>query len=152
MSASLFSLTYASTAAEAFDDDALARLLESSRLANIDSDLSGMLLYRNGRFLQVLEGPESAVRDAIDRIGRDPRHRDVRVLVSEPIDDRRFADWTMGYEPLGTPTSAPPEGFRDSFDDLHSGDDTTTARALAELTLWFRVRSAAPGAPDLWRG
>lgn len=36
---------------------------------------------------------------AIDRIGRNPRHRDVQVLVSEPIEARRFADWTMGYEP-----------------------------------------------------
>lgn len=137
----LYSMTYSSTATVPFDDDDLARLLESSRVANIGSDLSGLLLYRRGRFLQVLEGPESSVRDAIDRIGRDPRHRDVRLLVSESIDDRRFPDWTMGYEPLGTSTSAPPEGFRDSFDDLDSTDATVTARALAELTLWFRVRS-----------
>lgn len=141
MADDLYSLTYSSTAAIPFDDGDLERLLESSRVANVNTDLSGLLLYRAGRFLQVLEGPESAVREAIDRIGRDPRHRDVRVLVSESIDERRFADWTMGYEPLGTPASAPPEGFRDSFDDLDSGDATVTARALAALTVWFRVRS-----------
>ncbi len=141
MAEDLYSMTYASTAVAPFDGDDLARLLESSRVANIGTNLSGLLLYRGGRFLQVLEGPESAVRDAIDRIERDPRHRDVRVLVSEPIDERRFADWTMGYEPMGASTSPPPEGFRDSFDDLDSSDATVTARALAELTLWFRVRS-----------
>ena len=141
MTDNLYSLTYSSTAAVPFDDGDLALLLESSRVANVRTDLSGLLLYRDGRFLQVLEGPEPAVRDAIDRIGHDPRHRDVRVLVAEPIAERRFADWTMGYEPLGTSASAPPEGFRDSFDDLDSGDATLTARALAELTLWFRVRS-----------
>lgn len=141
MTDDLFSLTYSSTAAVPFDDAALAGLLESSRVANIGTDLSGLLLYRGGRFLQVLEGPEPAVRDAIDRIGHDPRHRDLRVLVSEPIEERRFPDWTMGYERLGEPAAAAPEGFRDSFDDLDSGDATLTARALAELTLWFRVRS-----------
>lgn len=141
MADDLFSMTYVSTAAVPFAGDDLARLLESSRAANVRAGLTGMLLYRGGRFLQVLEGPETAVRDAIDRIGRDPRHRDVRVLVSEPILDRRFAEWTMGYEQLGEPASPPTEGFRDSFDDLDSGDTTVTARALAELTLWFRVRS-----------
>ena len=145
MSDGLFTMTYSSTAAEPFDDDDLAELLEESRVSNVAADLSGLLLYRQGRFLQVLEGPEPVVRDAIDRIGRDPRHRDMRVLVEESIDERRFADWTMGYEPLRAPTEAPPAGFRDSFDDLDSGDDTTTARALAELALWFRVRSAGPG-------
>ena len=141
MTDDLFSLTYSSTAVVPFGDDELARLLESSRVANVGTDLSGLLLYRGGRFLQVLEGPESAVRDAIDRIRRDPRHRDVRILVSEPVEERRFPDWTMGYEPIGTSASVPPAGFRDSFDDLDSGDATVTARALAELTLWFRVRS-----------
>ncbi|MFS0795395.1 BLUF domain-containing protein [Microbacterium sp. 1P10AE] len=141
MTDNLYSLTYSSTAAVPFDDGDLARLLESSRVANVGTDLSGLLLYRGGRFLQVLEGPETAVRDAIDRIGRDPRHRDLRILVSEQIEERRFADWTMGYEPIGAPTAPPPAGFRDSFDDLDSGDETLTARALAELALWFRARS-----------
>lgn len=141
----LFSMTYASVAAVPFDDDALATLLESSRVANVATDLSGLLLYRDGRFLQVLEGPEDAVRDAIDRIGRDPRHRDVRVLVSEPIEARRFADWTMGYQPFRTPETPLPEGFRDSFDDLDSGDATVTDRALAELAVWFRARSTHRG-------
>lgn len=143
MTADLFSLTYSSTAAVPFDDDALAQLLEASRVSNVATDLSGLLLYRKGRFLQVLEGPEPAVRDAIDRIGNDPRHRDVRILVAEPIEKRRFADWTMGYEPIGAAATPPPAGFRDSFDDLDSGDETLTARALGELALWFRVRSVA---------
>ncbi|RWR15895.1 BLUF domain-containing protein [Microbacterium enclense] len=141
MADDLYTMTYSSTAAEPFGEDELAQLLESSRVANVGTDLSGLLLYRGGRFLQVLEGPESSVRDAIDRIGRDSRHRDVRVLVSEPIAERRFADWTMAYEQLGESTSPPPEGFRDSFDDLESADATVTARAIADLTLWFRVRS-----------
>jgi hypothetical protein len=122
----------------------LADLLTSSRAANLARDLSGMLLFRGDRFLQVLEGPESLVRELVGRIRRDPRHRDMRVLVDEEIDERRFADWTMGYETLEVPRKAAPEGFRDSFDDLDSGDDTVTARALRELTVWFRARSAKP--------
>jgi len=144
MAERLIAVTYSSMAVSDFGADELADLLTSSRAANLARDLSGMLLFRGNRFLQVLEGPESAVRDLVDRIRRDPRHRDMRILVEEEIDERRFADWTMGYEPLRVPQEAAPEGFRDSFDDLDSGDDTITARALRELTVWFRARSANP--------
>jgi hypothetical protein len=144
MAEALRSVTYSSTAVSTFGADELTDLLSSSRAANLARDLSGMLLFRGNRFLQVLEGPESVVRDLVDRIRRDPRHRDMRVLVDERIDERRFAEWTMGYETLNVPQKAAPEGFRDSFDDLDSGDETTTARALRELTMWFRVRSANP--------
>lgn len=144
MTEALRSMTYSSTAVSAFGADELAALLSSSRSANLARDLSGMLLFRGNRFLQVLEGPESLVRELIDRIRRDPRHHDMRVLVDEEIDERRFADWTMGYETLSVPQKAAPEGFRDSFDDLDSDDDTVTARALRELTVWFRARSSNP--------
>ncbi len=144
MAEALRSVTYSSTATSEFDARELAELLASSRAANLARDLSGMLLFRGNRFLQVLEGPESLVRSLIDRIRRDPRHGDMRVLVDEEIEERRFADWTMGYEMLATPQKAAPEGFRDSFDDLDSDDSTVTARALRELTLWFRARSANP--------
>ncbi|KTR96114.1 hypothetical protein NS220_03295 [Microbacterium testaceum] len=144
MAEALRSVTYSSTAASDFGERELDELLASSRAANLSRDLSGMLLFRGNRFLQVLEGPESLVRELIDRIRRDPRHRDMRVLVDEEIEQRRFADWTMGYESLKMPQNAAPEGFRDSFDDLDSDDGTITARALRELTLWFRTRSADP--------
>jgi len=144
MAEALRSVTYSSTATSEFDARELAELLASSRAANLAHDLSGMLLFRGNRFLQVLEGPESLVRSLIDRIRRDPRHGDMRVLVDEEIEERRFADWTMGYEMLATPQKAAPEGFRDSFDDLDSDDSTVTARALRELTVWFRARSANP--------
>ena len=139
----LLSIVYASTASEPFDDAQLADLLAQSRASNTRRGLTGMLLYRNGRFVQVLEGPEDAVRDIVAVIGQDPRHTGMRVLVEEPLQKRAFADWTMGYQPVAEPTEALPEGFRSTFDDLEDVTDPgATLRAIREMSLWFRVRSA----------
>lgn len=143
MSTPLVSISYVSAAAEPFDDARLAELLEQSRRSNHEHDLTGMLLYRRGRFFQVLEGPQDAVDELMTKIRRDPRHTDVRMLLSEEIDERRFSEWTMGYEPIGVPSTLAPEGFRDTFDDLESDDDDDAIRAVRELTVWFRARTAA---------
>ncbi|MEX8056936.1 BLUF domain-containing protein [Microbacterium sp. 16-032] len=143
MSSDLVSISYVSAAAEPFDDDRLHDLLAQSRRSNHEHDLTGMLLYRRGRFFQVLEGPQDAVDELMTKIRRDPRHTDVRVLLTEHIDDRRFTEWTMGYEPIGIPATPAPEGFRDTFDDLEADDEDASIRAVRELTVWFRARTAS---------
>ena len=140
----MLSLVYTSTASQPFRESALEQLLAECRENNAAADVTGMLLYRRGRFIQVLEGVADTVRALTDRIRRDPRHHDMRVLIEERVPQRRFPDWTMGYRALRGHDEAAPSGFRDSFSDLQADSDGDTARrALAELTLWFRVRSGS---------
>lgn len=142
MTTELLSILYSSNAVEPFDAARLRRLLDQSRENNSRRELTGMLLYRGGRFVQVLEGPEQPVRDLIATIGADPRHSNMRVLFEERITERQFGAWTMGYEPIAEPREATPSGFRDTFDDLEAaGDASATMRAVRELSMWFRVRS-----------
>ncbi|MGZ0069510.1 BLUF domain-containing protein [Microbacterium arborescens] len=141
----LLSVLYTSNARAPFGDDDLAELLAQSRASNAARDLTGMLLYRGGRFVQVLEGPEPTVRELLATIGRDSRHSDMRVLIEQPIAHREFREWTMGYQPIAETTGDAPAGFRDTFDDLEGSDDpSATLRAARELSLWFRVRSSRP--------
>lgn len=142
MAAPFVSVSYVSTETDPFDDERLAALLAQSRRSNHEHDLTGMLLHRRGRFFQVLEGPQDAVDALIAKIREDARHHDIRILLRENLDDRRFDEWTMGYEPIGVPSTPPPEGFRDTFDDLESADDEISSRAVRELTVWFRARTA----------
>ncbi|NHI16371.1 BLUF domain-containing protein [Microbacterium excoecariae] len=139
----VFSLAYSSVAVRPFDDLALAALLAQSREANARAGITGMLLFRAGSFVQVIEGDEAGVRALMARISRDPRHTRVRVLVEGTAPARTFADWTMGYEPITAPTAPAPVGFRNTFDDLDNLEDPAlVARAVRELSLWFRVRQA----------
>ncbi|GAB2707438.1 hypothetical protein BKA24_000827 [Microbacterium marinum] len=138
----LISVLYSSTATAAFDERELEALLAQCRASNADAGVTGMLLYRAGRFFQVLEGRESVVRPLVERIALDGRHHDMRVLVDSPIEAREFAEWTMGYERIEAPTDAAPSGFRDTFADLeNSADPSAALRAAHELSLWFRVRA-----------
>ena len=96
----LYHLGYASTAVQAMQRDDLVAILDVARRVNKDNDITGLLLYQDGNFLQVLEGSEAAVRATFARIAEDGRHRDVAVMFSEPVEDRLFSDWSMGFQSL----------------------------------------------------
>lgn len=140
----LISVVYSSDAVSGVSDADLQQLLAVSRENNLRAHVTGMLLYRGGRFIQVLEGPADAITELLERIATDPRHTAVRILFREPLEQRHFADWTMGYEPISAPLEALPAAFRDTFDDLEASENpSATLRAIRELTLWFQVRSRA---------
>ena len=93
----LYHLGYVSTEAVKFSEEGLVTLLSEARNANADRDITGLLLYREGSFYQVLEGSESAVMATFRDIEGDPRHKEVRILFDGETDAREFADWRMGF-------------------------------------------------------
>lgn len=120
----MLSLVYVSYATVPFSDADLDALLAKSRENNTRDGISGMLLYRDGDFLQVLEGPEDKVREAYARIARDNRHGRIMMLDESTVDERAFANWSMGFRRLKR--SDIPEGFVDFFDRRF---DPTTLKA-----------------------
>ncbi|MBN2430919.1 MAG: diguanylate phosphodiesterase [Acidobacteria bacterium] len=93
----LIHLIYCSAAKTSFPPEEFQRLLERARLRNTELGITGMLLYADGSFFQVLEGEENVIDGLFDRIARDQRHQDITLIIREPIARRAFADWTMGY-------------------------------------------------------
>jgi Sensors of blue-light using FAD len=98
----MLSLVYASSAVHLFSENELVTLLNQSREKNTRLELSGMLLYKDGNFLQVLEGPEEAVQSLFKAICADDRHRGVLRLFGERIEARRFPDWAMAFRNLNS--------------------------------------------------
>ncbi|GGK91000.1 hypothetical protein JOE58_000624 [Curtobacterium luteum] len=139
----LLSLVYASRAVVGFDLDDLDELLAHARTANESAGITGLLLFKDHRFLQLLEGPEAAVRDKMTYITEDPRHDDVTVLLEEQVPERQFPGWTMGYATEDTLQHADLPGYRTTFDDIDFLPDDHEAGpvvpALRELIRWFRV-------------
>ena len=72
-------------------------ILAVSRRNNARDGITGGLLFSEGCFAQVLEGPLDAVEGAFERIQCDERHSDVTVLQSGPIATRDFPDWSMAF-------------------------------------------------------
>jgi hypothetical protein len=96
----LVRLIYASRAADGIDADTLHAIMKSSRNHNAVSGLTGVLVFTDGIFLQVLEGGRDAVSATYNRIAQDERHRDVVLLGYDEIGERHFAGWAMGQANL----------------------------------------------------
>ena len=93
----LYHLGYVSTEAAPFSQIDLVELLAVARNANEERGVTGLLLYREGCFYQVLEGNEFSVNKTLSKIEQDPRHHSVRVLFKGETESREFAGWQMGF-------------------------------------------------------
>ena len=87
---------YTSSAAPGFTVRDLHDVLAVSRRNNAAWHLTGVLLYQDGTFLQVVEGPAWPVDKALTRIVADPRHTGMTVLCDQEVPRRHFSDWAMG--------------------------------------------------------
>ena len=88
------------SATQPFTKADLLALLKVSSRNNQPAGITGLLLYRDGNIIQVLEGEESAVIATHERIARDPRHDGLITLLKSPIAQRSFGDWSMGFRNL----------------------------------------------------
>lgn len=94
----LFELVYSSAAyPHGATQDALHDILAKSREKNARLDITGVLLFENDEFVQLLEGPRQAVCDLYYKaIAGDDRHHP-HVCWEFEIEARNFPDWTMGF-------------------------------------------------------
>lgn len=108
----LLSLAYISRATFASYDSAqgiepsVARILATSRKNNASKGIVGGLYYGNGYFFQYLEGDADDVKKLFERICKDRRHQDVRIVREKPIEDQSFAQWSMKYVPISNEIEA----------------------------------------------
>jgi len=94
----LFQLIYVTAEVEPMSETELVDSLRKASASNEELRITGMRLYKDGNFIEVLEGDETSVRKAFSKIEADGWHKNVDVLRSENIPFRNFPDWTMGFE------------------------------------------------------
>jgi hypothetical protein len=124
----MYRLVYVSSAVNLFTDDQLQELLEVSRRNNNATGITGMLLYVEGNFIQVLEGEKPKVVETQQRIAKDPRHQGLITLLEGEEPEREFADWSMGFKKLQGREGASLPGYSDF---LSRGNDLATQRSTA---------------------
>jgi len=81
-------------------DDDLKKILEKSREKNQRINVTGMLLYLDPYFIQVLEGDRETVDKIFDAISQDSRHQKVSIIYRQPLDKRYFSNWSMGFNKI----------------------------------------------------
>lgn len=92
-----YRLIYSSEATAEMGRADLEQMLEESRLRNVKRGITGVLVYTDGVFLQVLEGERDDVDDLMASLRRDPRHRNVTVIHEEETGGCIFPTWRMAY-------------------------------------------------------
>jgi hypothetical protein len=115
MTSGLIHCVYASAGSRDFSHEELGALLASARENNARLGLTGMLLYAEGSFFQVLEGQADAVDALYAKIERDRRHDQMTLIIREPIPKRHFDAWTMGFYRVSREELAGIAGVNDFF-------------------------------------
>lgn len=130
----IIQIAYASSATNPFSKEELIELLNLSRKNNQQANVTGMLLYKSGNFLQILEGTPEIVEPLLAKISRDPRHHGVITLLKRPIETRDFHDWSMAFRNLNDLETDKTPGFNEflnlTFHDPETFKDCTRIERL----------------------
>lgn len=138
-------LVYISQAVKPFSTDELMALLRECRRSNSKKGMTGVLLYHNECFIQVLEGKEEIVNKTFDVIKKDPRHKNVTELKRSYITDRQFEQWSMGFEEFEESQLANLniEGLNTFFSDQKQHQDQGFNQNLVSSLMSFFKQSYA---------
>ena len=110
-------LIYTSQAVEPFNKRKLLDLMHESRSYNAIDSITGLLMHREGFFLQVFEGEPSVIENLLNRILNDTRHTKIEVVQDCPAINRLFSNWTMGCLDFDEPELSLLPGIRTDLSD-----------------------------------
>lgn len=129
---------------ESFDLAAVQDLLAVAKSRNKDLGITGMLLYADGSFFQVLEGDEQVVDKLFARISQDDRHDHIVTIINEPIGERDFENWSMGYATSTSSELNKIDGMNDFFGKRTCLTDVDAGRAKLLLSAFAEGRWRLP--------
>lgn len=109
--ADLSMLIYTSLASHEMSKNDLMDILTKSRENNATRNITGLLLYKSGNFLQVLEGSDSAITELYEIIRHDRRHHQITLVYKRLIPKRDFGKWEMGFTNLSSEDATEIAGF-----------------------------------------
>lgn len=114
----MFYLIYSSKAVPQISENELRDIISAAERNNRENNITGLLIFYNGTFIQMLEGDESAVMETFDKIEEDERHTAVLKLFSGNEEKRHFPDWKMALRVVDEATF----NKIDAYETLEEGD------------------------------
>ncbi|MBN2858102.1 MAG: BLUF domain-containing protein [Candidatus Delongbacteria bacterium] len=133
-------LIYASRSEKGITEKDILDILKFARKNNKAVNVTGMLLFDSGSFLQVLEGDEEELNKLFKTISKDKRHTDIVKIVNEAIPERKFKDWSMGYASLSKSELMKIDGLNDFFHGSSCLTDLDEGRAKKILIAFAEGR------------
>jgi hypothetical protein len=124
----LKTLTYTSRARLDLTDSDLERNHQTARHLNTLDGITGLLVFDGSRFLQIIEGAETAIDDLVERLRRDGRHSAFEVRDERVVRKKSFSGWSMQLVRVSS-------GYRNARPELASLLPDEISAEVRELAL-----------------
>ena len=135
----LIHIVYISISHRDLSEKELSDFLLDIRAKNKKLDITGLLLYNEGSFIQVIEGEKETIQTLFKLVKNDKRHTNIIELLTEPIVERSFPDWSMGFKVINSKNLEKIPGFSELMNEkLDSKALPGIAKQVVELLNSFR--------------
>ena len=132
----MHAIAYVSAASWNLLEEEIQRIVSESRRLNALNGITGVLIYCDGNFMQYFEGEEDAVMETFERIRASECHYQISELMNQPILEREFTDWSMGFS---QPT---PDEFVELASARWKGTAQTGPGATLLRSFWASSRAS----------
>lgn len=114
----------------------IQKILASCKKNNSHKDITGMLIYTNNKFMQMLEGDYNAITELYNKIKQDQRHHHVVSISLGMLKKRNFPGWAMALKEVDkkhlTIISEMAQEEKATFSDImNEGAHAEASKALA---------------------
>lgn len=96
----LSQLVYVSSRNASCTEEEIEKILASCKKNNPPLQITGVLLYSDTRFIQMVEGEARVVTALYDKIKSDKRHSNAKMISYGPIKEKSFPAWHMGVRKI----------------------------------------------------
>ena len=93
----MFTICYVSSAYPGITEDQLNELFTTTQKNNTASNITGLLLYQSGKFLQVLEGDDDELKNLYEKIEQDSKHNNIFVILKQKCKRRIFENYESRF-------------------------------------------------------
>ncbi len=92
-----YAICYVSHVAKNVSEENIEQLLQKSQISNMKKNITGVLLYSEGNFFQVLEGEESVVKSLFTKIEEDDRHTAIFKIFGKQIEIYKYDGYQSDF-------------------------------------------------------
>ncbi|HKJ48624.1 MAG TPA: BLUF domain-containing protein [Christiangramia sp.] len=92
-----YALSYVSTASRGLDNSEILNILKKTETKNNSLNITGILLYSEGNFFQILEGEKETISSLFKKISEDSRHFNIIKLFAKPVKQEAYDEYRSDF-------------------------------------------------------
>jgi len=92
-----YAISYVSTASRNLEEEKIENILRISEENNNKNNVTGLLLFSEGNFFQIVEGRKEDITELYKKIEKDPRHHNIIKLFEKRIHKEAFDGYKSDF-------------------------------------------------------